>query len=763
MLPKTKLVPYSQSLGYLITIGLRNCSNSVVVRALEDYESFGSFNELLIRLRSISTENSAQPDFLKVHRIIRLCADDPSFYTRPEAPNIAVALLDIAGSREQSHDILLMMISKILTGSSILTKDHLVLYKRCRNIASVQKILPDLTTRLRDLPTNFADWAPNEVALWLDILTYSQQYQTKSHSLLSDRAIDMVTGLLTPVDPKTVSMLLRSLSYCRGISHEISSRAVIGAFKQIIPQFDSFNHIHALTIVRSIRRMFPNRDWARDSKISEFVDLCFVEIFRNFHLLKPHDLVDCLIISPTDKRLRDSVISLLPELTPRQVSLVLWSGKKFDDKDILAKILDHLNSIDISSPRDWALILHSVSNRSSDIDIGNLLDKFLDQKIRCKNLQEYSMILAAAIRIAGPRDGRVYDLVRYLPDILSSTPRSSFSIQSILSTIHSICQVRKSSPLIQDLGRVLYARVSSMTPNQAAFAFSLLRSDETISQSFIPFIYPRKITNHNLVNLVAALSVEYNEKHNLFIDEVYERAKKLNPDQYVACLESVVKMEDRLGRLESSEFLYRLHSTETLVSFSPRALVEIFVIMETLLRPKITQIFYDKIRETICLGLIEKLKSSSHSKWEGPELILMAKELVRLGRSGLKPNLRDRFLVKLMIGIKTRAIPTKLLLENLKPIDTLGTFHQLPIYLQEHLYKKATREQREGVRRPKSIRSSVMDKTKIRESASGSLYQVTSQIDQPVSHDEERIEIEQMEQGTAVSHFIQKIRKHNNS
>jgi hypothetical protein len=185
--------------------------------------------------------------------------------------------------------------------------------------------------------------------------------------------------------------------------------------------------------------------------------------------------------------------------------------------------------------------------------------------------------------------------------------------------------------------------------------------------------------------------------------------------------------------------------------------------METLLRPKITENFYDKIRETISLGLIEKLKSSSHSKWEGSELILMAKELVRLGRSGVKPNLRDRFLVKLMIGIKTRAIPTKLLLENLKPIDTLGTFHQLPIYLQEHLYKKATREQREGVRRPKSIRSSVMEKIQVRDRASGSALQVTSQIDQPVSHDEERIEIEQMEQGTAVSLFIQKIRKHNNS
>jgi hypothetical protein len=750
---RTKLVSYSQSL-------LRKHRNySISASALEDCFSFGSFSELAAQLRSNLFENSLQKDSVKVRGIIRFCCDDPSFFSHTAAPSIAISFLRNQESRvEGCNDMLAMMISKILTESTVLSKEHLVLYKRCRSIPWMLPHLPNFLSRFEDHSVTLSDWSPSEVALWLDFLSHSKQYQPIIHAQLSNSAIQMLSVHSPSIDPKTVSLLLRSLSYCQAVAQDDSCQAVIGAFKHIIPQFHSFNHIHALTTMRAIRRMFPNREWEKKSIISEFVDLCFVEIFRNFHSLKSHDLVDCFIISPLDSRLRDTVISSLPELTTRQLSLVLWSLLRSPDTNLVDKIIHHLDTVEITSCRDWALILYSVSKLPTSCDKNNLLAKFFDQKLKLRNLQEYSMILSSAIRIAGPHDGRVIDLLRN--DVLLSVPRTTSSVPSILSTLHSISLIRKSSPLIPELGRVLYSRVSSMTSNQAAFAFSLLKSDETISRTFLPIIDPRRITNNNLVNLVVALSIRKNEPNYVFIDEVYARAKTLKPDYFVAAIDAIARMDDRKGELESSDFIHRLRSIEDLVSFTPRALVDLFVSMESILRPQISDEIFSKIRDTLCVVLIEKLKTSSHAHWGGPELILMAQELVRLGRSGVKPNLRDRFLIRLLIGIKTRAIPTRLLLDNLKVVDSLGTFHQLPIFLQEHLYKKATPEQREGVSRPKLVKISPIEKLKVREVKPDQRLDLGEE--QSESFHEQQIEIEQMEE-TAVSQFIQKIRQHNNN
>ena len=726
---------------------------------------YSGYPDILGYLNSCRKETSPELDPINYSRILRLCCDDQDFPHRSEAPKIAKRLLEFhTPSIESSNGMLCKLISRVITEATSLTEAHLALYRRYRSQDPSDFIGTSLVSRVSEFGESVASMSAREVSLWLDILTSSGQTDLPIFAGIRNHAILLLSDSTTQIDHTAVCYLLRSLSYCPGLNHTDSQTVILGSFKRIIPVFDSFELPHALITMRAVRRLCPK--WRKNPRINEFMDLVYSEISRNFHLLNSHDLVDSLIVYPNQPRLVESVLSILPELTPRQISLVVWSlckSEETDNSDAITRILQHFDESDADriaafTIRDWSLILHGLSRPHLNIpaEIAKIFDLFFSQKIKFQNnLQQISMILSASIKSLGPKDYRVVDLVRQLPDTLHSIrERSSMSTHSILSILNSLSIVGrgKTSLVTTDLGRVLYARVSrgELSSDEAAFALFLLRKDKLVAASFLPHIDLGNISNKNLINCVKAVAEMDTENTCMYpiFDEVDRRYTTLKPAQFVDAIILIAKLDTRESNFDTSNLVKILTSSnnEFVAQFTPRSLVDLFVNLDPILRPRLSSDkTYRDIKNGISVAMIEKLKTSSHSYWSGEDLVLLAKEFVRLGRNGIKPNLRDRLLVRLMIAIKTRVIPTPLLLNNLKVIDSLGTFQHLPIHLQEHLYKKATVEQRQGMRRPNS-------RTERGEEGAA---QEREQED-----DDEEYEAEE-DTETAVSQFIQKIRAHN--
>ena len=725
--------------------------------------AFSGYPDILARLKSCSEDESVRPDSEFFARIVRICCSDSSFAGRDEATLILLNLLVFGVmANERLKDMMYIMVSRVMKEATSLDESHLTLYRLYRRHDPQGLLFASLESRSFELSEKIPHMSDREVALWLDILTSSNRPHLPFLMELKDRAISLLVDTESAPKPNSVSYLLRSLSYTPNLTHAESRYAILGAFKQIIPGYESFNLQHALIIMRSIRRMYPA--WQKHSSMSDFMELIFAEIFRNFHLLKSHDLVDSMIVFPKESRFRQAVLNRISELTPRQISLVTWSLSKVDDSDVsesFDRIIEYMENSEADriasfESRDWALLVNAISKKSFQINpekSKNILDLFFSQKIKLKTFQEISMILAACINLTGPKDPRITDLLRQLPDLVQSS-RTNLSTSSILSTLRSLSVLKiKVSTVSSDLARILYARASrgELSPDQAAFALFLLANDIPVATSFFPHIDVCKISNNNLINFLNALSrMKFQFSIDPVLDELYNRSSILKPDQVVEAVLLAASLEVRQEKFQSSNLLNILRSETSLSRFTPESLVQIFVNLDPILSRQLDPENILSIRNALSVAMIDKLKTSSHSHWGGDSLILLGQEFVRLGRSAVKPNLRDRFLVRLMIAIKSREISTPLLLTNLKLIDSLGTFHQLPIHLQEHLYKKATPQQRQGVRRPRDIRD--MDRNEER----GKMSRSSDEQEEPVE-----TEYEEDPAITPVSKFIQKIRNQN--
>ena len=751
--------------------GYRTFNGTATTAESAEASIFQSYAVILSRLERNFPDQAECPDGKEIAMFVRSCYGDPFFTSNLLSIPIATSLLGYRDTCDLStREMMSQLALKVLSESDDPTEEHLSLFQQYRSLFPETPSTMNLIARFISSGRKISDRTPKEIALWLDLMNFDKNTPASVITELQNHAVKLLMdpSMNNPqISPETVSLLLRSLSYSSSSVHQYRRAAVVGAFKQIIPQFDSFSTEEALRCMRSIRRMYPGHSWRRDLDITEFLDLIVAEILRTFHSLKPSDILDCFQVYPDNQRIRESCISILTLLTPRQVALGFWTlVKHVDDVDSVKKFSDYLETLDSDQlsqfdERDWALILHSLSSIPShyDIDVNLLVENFFSicNNLEYKNLDTFSTILTALIRLGkGRRDGRIEDITRiHLLNLVNEHrfKKVPFSTKSILSVLHSLATFRNSSShLISEMGRILYARATNgdMTSNQAAESLILLkREDPVIFTSFIPLINPSKISSQNLINIIEALAV-VNDTTDLMtaaIDELYLR--ELSPNEFVSAVIISGQLDQRTDVYRSSKLIQNLTSKEILEKISASLLVQLFVNLEPVLGVKIDDHkLFKIIRENISIALIETLKSSSHCHWSGEDLVLMAKELVRLGPKGVKPNLKDRFLVRLMIGIKTRSIPTPLLLANLKLIDALGTFDQLPMYLQEHLYRKATPEQREGVRRPCDARNRKQ-------------MGMVMQVDEKEAKNNEEEETELNETGeTAVSIFIQTIRQY---
>jgi len=582
---------------------------------------------------------------------------------------------------------------------------------------------------MNQLPARIPTSKPYELALMMDIVS-SGHRRDDMRDLFIDRIRSLIHEKTSTIPTKTLSYLMRSISYT--IPTLLREPEIMRYLHtQFIAGYGDCTSADAMMISRSLRRAYRGHP-----RISEMMDFCEAEIVRNLHKLPPHDIADSAIIWPNNELIRVTFFTQLSGYSPRQISLVLNAvSQTKNSTDFCEKVLDHYESnpdriLDVTS-RDWAVNIYSINraicdandstNRSLIEKFNKYLEKFLFQKMKY-NFREISMIIfsVSSFRQLLIRSSQQYSLPSVevadsvlnflaserLPQIFT-LPRTCavFSTQSVLACLWGLAGsgVHRNHQYLVNMHRILYSRLPSLTPDQVAFSFfmiscfSSIRGNESILHAFLLAVEPGNISNNNLVNVAIALrkwppsEIIHGIRDKCF-DELYARGDNLSAEQFVTALHITSELDDRKNFLP---LISRLRDQNRVNELSVTCCVRLFCSLSKLPIEDIRE-----VREKINFGLIEKLKNSTHAFWSGNDLIMFAREIHRLGRNRVKPNLRDRFLIRLMIGIKSRQIPTKMLLENLRIIDDLGTFHRLPFYLQEHLYKKATDEQREGLRRP---------------------------------------------------------------
>jgi hypothetical protein len=279
--------------------------------------------------------------------------------------------------------------------------------------------------------------------------------------------------------------------------------------------------------------------------------------------------------------------------------------------------------------------------------------------------------------------------------LLRQTSRSQPGIETLLTIAHGFARIGfKSQPVVVDLYRLLYAKCDSMTHSQAAFSFYLFTTesgvrDVTVAEAFRSSIRDISgLSNNNLVNLLVGVDrsqsadTDFNEK---VLDEVYSRKEVLKPGQLVMAIGASQSLEGRSLPCPLTEMV-----SKRLKEFSFSEITCLFGIETT----------DTEFKWVVQRELTERVRGRPSEGWHPEDLMKIAVEIRKLGPYKVKANLRVRFNQLLVISIKNRKIPTTVVLNNLRLIDDIGTWHCLPMRTQIALWSKASDVQKIDARAP---------------------------------------------------------------
>lgn len=454
-------------------------------------------------------------------------------------------------------------------------------------------------------------------------------------------------------------------------------------------------------------------------------ELCVFEARRQSGQLSGSDITDLLCFQAScsrgktiPKEILSRVPIVLPDLTPRQLSLCVWALARIDPKTCADSIVESVLSLIDANPekaiamssRDRALLMDAgarcVVHSSNPKQLLGTLTEFFVNPVSPSSFQECAMMLhsLARVRDYSKKLGMDCSLMQgaassIIPRISSLIREKTVTNESLLTTAWAMALLGiKAQPVLVDLYRSLYARMDSLTSNQKSFALYLLTTssgirDSSIADAMLNTINIQELTNNNLVNTLVSIDRSAGRVAHAIteavLDEVYRRHNTLKPDQLVTAASVAGKLDQRLISTGLNQLMSTI-GTKMSTEFSFSDVAKLFQI----------ESLDTEFRYSVQRALTERLRGKRPVDFSPNDLLMIAHEIRKLGPYKVRTNFRVRFNRLLTLAIKNRMINTPSVLTNLRLIDDIGAWHCLPIDVQLTLWDKATDLQKIDVRPP---------------------------------------------------------------